>query len=170
MTANGCPELEALFNDLAEGQGPALEHAQDCVACSALLEEHRQLEKDLFRLADPLPPANFVHSVMAKVDQAPLPVRHELRAGFAIVASALVAAAAAFGLSHGNIALLSAGAASAIVGLQSFVVGSRDILSIIWKTAAVPASITLTLFSVLSLVFLKRLTTGASLTDAEVSS
>src|SRR5258706_10475493 len=39
----------------------------------ALLEEHRQLEKDLLRLADPLPPPDFVHQVMQKVAAAPAP-------------------------------------------------------------------------------------------------
>jgi hypothetical protein len=39
----------------------------------ALLEEHRQLEKDLLRLADPLPPPDFVQAVMKRVASAPAP-------------------------------------------------------------------------------------------------
>src|SRR2546430_11594113 len=51
-----CPDLEQIFEELAEGKGPALEHARGCPLCAEILEEHRQLEKDLFRLADPMPP------------------------------------------------------------------------------------------------------------------
>ena len=54
-------ELELLLKELAP---------TDALRAQ-LLEEHRQLEKDLLRLADPMPPADFVHAVMAKVATAP---------------------------------------------------------------------------------------------------
>ena len=53
---NGCPELEALILAQSEHDPDALAHLRHCPACAALVEEHRQLEKDLFRLVDPLPP------------------------------------------------------------------------------------------------------------------
>ena len=68
-----CPDLEVLFIELEAGHGPALEHAEGCPLCAAVLEEHRQLEKDLFRLADPLPPPDLVHQVMARVAASPRP-------------------------------------------------------------------------------------------------
>ena len=61
MNSSQCPDLEVLFGEMAEGSGPALEHAGTCHLCQAVIEEHRQLEKDLYRLVDPLPPPSFVH-------------------------------------------------------------------------------------------------------------
>ena len=59
MSPMTCPELETLFVGIAEGDETVLAHAAECPACSALLEEDRQLEKDLFRIQDPLPPPDF---------------------------------------------------------------------------------------------------------------
>ncbi|WP_225411190.1 anti-sigma factor [Stigmatella hybrida] len=84
-----CPELEVLFTELELGEGPSLEHAAACPLCSAVLEEHRQLEKDLYRLADPLPPPSLVVNVMARVATAPPPLRRELWAGVSILAVSL---------------------------------------------------------------------------------
>ena len=55
-------ELEALLAELAPTE------AQRTI----LLEEHRQLEKDLLRLADPPPPPDFLANVMARVAEAPV--------------------------------------------------------------------------------------------------
>ena len=55
-----------IFTELEAGEGPALEHAEHCPLCTAIIEEHRLLEKDLCRLADPLPPPDLVHKVMAR--------------------------------------------------------------------------------------------------------
>ena len=55
------PELNALLAELADS-----DEARD-----ELIEEHRQLEKDLLRLVDPLPPHDFVQSVMKKVAATP---------------------------------------------------------------------------------------------------
>ena len=54
-------ELEALLAELAPTQAER----------ATLLEEHRQLEKDLLRLADPLPPPDFLANVMNRVAEAP---------------------------------------------------------------------------------------------------
>jgi hypothetical protein len=170
MSAAECPELEELFSALAEGEGPALEHARGCDACTALLEEHRQLEKDLYRLADPLPPADFLHRVMAKVAAAPpTPVRTELKVGLSILAVTLAAAVATFVLNHGNIGTLGAGLASALVGAKSVTLGGGNLLSILWKTAAIPMAASLSLVLMLSLFFLRRLAGTHSLADAKVS-
>ncbi|NVJ08278.1 hypothetical protein HUW63_23925, partial [Myxococcus sp. AM001] len=56
MNPHLCPDLEVLFTELEAGEGPALDHAAECDACAAVLEEHRLMEQDLYRLADPLPP------------------------------------------------------------------------------------------------------------------
>ncbi len=170
MTASGdCPQLEQLFNDLAEGAGPALEHARGCDLCSGLLEEHRQLEKDLYRLADPLPPADFVHRVMEKVAAAPVPVRSELKVGLSILVFTLVAACAAFVLGDGGLGTLGAGAANAVVGLKSFTLGAQNLLTVLWKTAAVPTAVSLSFVLMISLLFLKRLAGSAPLNEAKVS-
>lgn len=55
MNPHLCPDLEVLFTELEAGEGPALDHAAECAACAAVLEEHRLMEQDLYRLADPLP-------------------------------------------------------------------------------------------------------------------
>ena len=90
---NACPELETLLIGAAERDADALAHLRTCPRCAALAEEHRQLEKDLFRLADPMPPLDFVQSVMARVALEPAPSRVELRTGFTILAVTLIAIA-----------------------------------------------------------------------------
>src|SRR5690606_35639906 len=89
MTPAQCPDLEVLFTELEAGEGPALDHAASCPLCSAVLGEHRQLEKDLYRLADPLPPPTLVASVMARVATEPTPLRRELWAGIPILVASL---------------------------------------------------------------------------------
>ena len=44
------------------------------------------MEKDLYRLADPLPPPTLVANVMARVATEPTPLRRELWAGIPILA------------------------------------------------------------------------------------
>jgi predicted anti-sigma-YlaC factor YlaD len=152
-----CPELEVLFNELAEGHGPALDHSKTCPACAAVLAEHAELEKDLFRLQDPFPPANFVPQVMAKVAAAPVPSSVELKTGFAILGSAL---ALAF------ILVVARGATAGQLGISvaHWVVEGRAILlalmrgvAMAWKTAAIPLAATLAFLLALSLVGLKKL-------------
>lgn len=88
-----CPSLESLWLALEEGASGGKQHLESCPRCAGLLEAHRQLEKDLGRLVDPPPPADFVTAVMAKVDVAPLPLRRELFLGaFVFAAAALLIA------------------------------------------------------------------------------
>ncbi len=170
MTAAGdCPELEQLFDDLAVGSGPALDHARACELCSGLLEEHRQLEKDLYRLADPLPPPDFVHRVMAKVAAAPVPIRSELKIGLSILVFAVAGAVATFLLADGSLGSLGIGAARTLVGVHAFAVNVQSLLSILWKTAAIPTALSLSVVLMLSLVFLKRLAGTQTISDVKVS-
>lgn len=168
MTEGTCPDLEVLFTDLAEGHGPALDHAKDCVGCAAVLEEHRQMEKDLFRLADPLPPPELVHQVMAKVAAAPAPFRVELMLGigifFATIAGALglkVASGAGLGDAGTTVA-------SAVVHGRAFLVGLSAAMEVVWKTAALPVAAILTVLIAFSLYGLKRMTGVSSAVDVKV--
>src|SRR5262249_47484294 len=91
MSDTVCPDIEVLFTELEAGEGPALDHASDCPACQALMEDHRLLEKDLFRLSDPLPPPDLIPKVMSRVATEPIPLRRELwSGGFILLASMVV--------------------------------------------------------------------------------
>ncbi len=143
-------ELERLLDELA----PTAE------AREALLEEHRQLEKDLARLADPLPPADFLSKVMAKVDAAPKPLRLRAEVTTAVTVLGLALGAAV-------VVLLASGSAGAgfgeamaqlAVSVREVVVGVGSALSALWRTAAVPMAATLSMMLVASLWALKRFT------------
>ncbi len=133
-----CPELETLLVAAAEHDADAVAHLRTCPDCAALAEEHRQLEKDLFRLADPLPPVDFVASVMARVALEPAPARVELRTGLSILAVTLMGATLAFVATHGNLGLLGTHAASTIVAWRNLFFGVSEALAAIWSTAALP--------------------------------
>jgi hypothetical protein len=153
-----CPELEALLVAQAEGTGEFGEHVAGCSDCAALLEEHRQLEKDLFRLADPLPPADLVARVMQRVAAEPLPLRAEMRVGLSILAAALMAAVLSFVATHGPIGLLGASAARAAVSFKTNLFGLNNALQVAWSTTTVPLALSLTFLLFVSLVGLRRVT------------
>lgn len=158
MTNKACPELEALFEQLVDGHGPLLDHARRCESCSAALEEHRQLEKDLFRISDPLPPANFLNQVMARVAvEHAAPSRANIVTAVAILAATI--AAGVFGLVRGGfgVAQLGTGAASAFVTGKSLWVGMATGMSVLWTNAAVPLAISLFAVLMICLYGLKRL-------------
>jgi hypothetical protein len=167
MTPTECPDLEVLFTELEAGKGPALDHAATCPLCGAMLEEHRQLEKDLYRLADPLPPPMLVANVMARVASEPPPLRRELWTGLSILVVSLVAG---LGLLVGNDAALSRLGAA----LASFVMDSKALLqglssgaSALWNTEAGPVATILVLMLLGSLFGLKRLAgSGPNLSEA----
>jgi len=152
-----CPDLEVLFAEVAEGRGPALDHSKTCPACAAVLEEHRELEKDLFKLQDPFPPANFVPQVMAKVAAAPVPASVELRTGFAILGSALALAFVIFVARGATAGQLGISVAHWAVELRAILVGLITGVAMAWKTAAVPVAAILAALLALSLVGLKKL-------------
>jgi hypothetical protein len=152
-----CPELETLFTELELGEGPALEHAYGCDDCRLILEEHRQLEKDLYRLADPLPPPTLVMNVMARVAQEPAPVRRELLTALPIV---LVSLAAGIGLIFTNDALLSrlsTTLARVATSGGAFLGALNTGMDALWATAAAPIAIGVLVLLVLPLLGLKRL-------------
>lgn len=154
---NACPDLETLLVAAAEHDADALAHLRNCPDCAFLAEEHRQLEKDLARLVDPLPPPDFVHSVMARVALAPAPTRVELRTGMSILAVTLMAATLAFVAAHGSLGLLGTRAASAVVVWRNVFFAASEALAAIWSTAALPLVVTMALVVVISSLGVRRL-------------
>lgn len=162
MTSASCPELDVLFADLAEGHGPALDHARACFACSAMLEEHRQLEKDLFRLADPLPPPDLVKNVMAAVRAQPAPVAREVRSALAIYAFALCGLAATLVARGVGLADVGASIAGAILWLRPVLLALASAASVLWRTAAPPLAIAALALALVSVFGLRRLAVKVS--------
>ncbi|MGZ3459159.1 MAG: hypothetical protein ACXU86_11725 [Archangium sp.] len=156
-TSIECPDLEVLFAELETGEGPALEHARHCPLCTAIIEEHRLLEKDLFRLADPLPPPDLVHKVMARVAAEPAPVRGEIWTGLSILVVSLMVG---LGVLISNDAALSGTG----TGLARFVVDGKACIEALlsgahalWSTAAGPVASVFALLLLSSLFGIKRL-------------
>ena len=164
------PELEQLFEELAAGSGPALDHAAGCEQCSAVIAEHKELERDLFRMSDPFPPSNFVSQVMARVAAAPQPVRADVKTGVAIMLSALVLAVASFALVGGGLGQLGLVAADALLFVRELFLGLGHALGALWKTAALPMSVALTVVLSFSLYALRKLAGDMSLTSPKVMS
>lgn len=154
---NACPELETLLIGAAEHDADALAHLRNCPDCATLAEQHRQMEKDLFRLADPLPPVDFVQSVMARVALEPAPARVELRTGFTILAVTLMAAVLAFVATHGNLGLLGTRAASSVVAWRNLFFAASEALAAIWSTAALPTAVAMAGLVVVSTLGVRRL-------------
>ena len=154
---NACPELETLMVGVAEHDADALAHLRSCPDCAFLAEEHRQLEKDLSRLVDPLPPVDFVHSVMARVALEPAPVRVELRTGFSILAVTLMGATLAFVATHGNLGLLGTRTASAVVAWRNLFFAASEALAALWSTAALPLAVAMAGLVVVSTLGVRRL-------------
>jgi hypothetical protein len=154
---NGCPELETLMVAAAEYDAEALAHLRSCPDCAFLAEEHRQLEKDLGRLVDPLPPPEFVQSVMARVSLEPAPTRVELRTGLSILAVTLMGATLAFVATHGNLGLLGTHAASGVVAWRNLFFAVSEALAAIWSTAALPTVVAMAGLVVVSTLGLRRL-------------
>jgi hypothetical protein len=154
---NACPELETLLVGVAEHDADALAHIKHCPDCAAIAEEHRQLEKDLFRLADPMPPLDFVQSVMARVALEPAPARVELRTGLSILAVTLMGAVLAFVAAHGNLGLLGTRAASSVVVWRNLFTAASEALAAVWSTAALPTVVAMAGLIVVSTLGVRRL-------------
>ncbi len=170
MTEKGCPTLELLFEQVAEGHGPLLDHARGCEACSAILEEHRQLEKDLYRIADPLPPTNFVNQVMARVAAQAVPMRTNIATGLAIMVTTV--GAGIFLLVQGGFGLAQVGTstAAAFITAKSLWLGTAKTVSVLWTSAALPLTISLFAVLMICLYGLKRLAGDAhAFREAKVS-
>ena len=154
---NACPELETLLVGVAEHDAEALAHLKTCPDCAFMAEQHRQLEKDLFRLADPMPPVDFVQSVMAKVALEPAPARVELRTGLSILALTLMGATLAFVATHGNLGILGTRAASAVLAWRTLFFAVSEALAALWSTAALPVVVSMVGLVLASTLGLRRL-------------
>lgn len=146
--------LETLFAELA----PESQERE------ALMEAHRLLEHDLSRLADPLPPPDFLANVMARVANAPAPapLRSEVLTAVAIVAVTLGLAATAY-VSTGSVKSdFGLGVAQLVVVVRETFVAMGSALAALWRTAAVPMVAALGMMLLLSLLGLKRLTSQAA--------
>jgi hypothetical protein len=157
-TSIECPDLEMLFTELESGEhGPALEHAKLCPLCTAIIEEHRLLEKDLYRLSDPLPPPDLVHKVMARVAVEPAPVHRELWTGLSILGVSLLTGLGV--LLTNDAALSGAGTALArfLVDGKACVEALLSGSHALWSTAAAPVAGLLALLLLSSLFGIKRL-------------
>ncbi|MDY7230989.1 hypothetical protein [Hyalangium rubrum] len=167
MTPTECPDLEVLFTELEEGTGPALEHAASCPLCSAMLEEHRQLEKDLYRLADPLPPPTLVASVMARVATEPPPLRRELWSGLTILVASLGVGLALLISNDTALSRLGTALASWVMDSKALFQGLASGANALWHTAAGPVTALLVFLLLASLFGLKRLAgNGPNLSEA----
>lgn len=157
-TSIECPDLEVLFTELESGEhGPALAHAKHCPLCTAIIEEHRLLEKDLYRLADPLPPPDLVHKVMARVAAEPPPLRRELWTGLSILVASFVLGLGV--LLTNDTALSGTGTALAriLVDGRAFLEALLSGAHALWTTAAAPVAGILALLLFSSLFGIKRL-------------
>ncbi len=147
-------DLEALLREVADTDEGRAEVA----------EEHRQLEKDLLRLADPLPPSDFVHQVMTRVATAPAraPSRTEVLTAATIVTVTVGAALALFtaGSGVGGFGTLLADLA---ITLRNGLVAMGSGLGALWTTAALPLAVGLFVSVGVSLGALRRLAPLAGL-------
>ena len=146
-------ELEALLSELAPTEAER----------SLLLEEHRQLEKDLLRLADPLPPHDVLANVMTRVAEAPArPLsRADVWSAVAIVGVALALAVAALLVSGGVTGGFGLAVASLVVKLREGLIAFGSAIQALWTTAALPTAVGLSLLLVAVLTGFRRLVPAA---------
>jgi len=123
-------------------------------------EAHRQLEKDLLRLADPLPPGDFLSQVMARVEAEPRRVSGaEVRSAVAITAAALLASVVAFVASGASPDGVAVSLAQTFISAREVLVGFGSALAAVWRTAALPVSVALAILVMVSLVGFRRFIT-----------
>ncbi|MGV3620207.1 MAG: hypothetical protein ACO1OB_05300 [Archangium sp.] len=141
-------ETEALLRELAKSDDER----------DLLLEEHRQLEKDLLRLADPLPPPDFLAKVMTRVAEAPArPLsRADVWSAVAIVGVTLSLAVMAILVSSGSAGGFGLALASLVVKVREAVVAGGSALIALWTTAALPTVLGLSLFLAAALAAFRR--------------
>lgn len=148
-------ELEALLAELAPTEAQRV----------LLLEEHRQLEKDLLRLADPLPPPDFLANVMSRVAEAPVrPLsRADVWSAVAIVGVTVSLAVVALLIGGGVTGGFGLALASAVVKLREGLVATGSALQALWTTAALPTVLGLSLLLAATLTAFKRLVQPAQM-------
>lgn len=142
-------ELERLLAELAP---QAADREQ-------LLEAHRQLEKDLLRLADPPPPPDFLIQVMAKVAQAPAPMAHrqELWSAAIIGLGSLAASLLTLVASGFTLAGLGLRFVQLLLTAREQIVGLTSAAFAVWRTAGLPLSVVAAALMVFSVVAFKRM-------------
>ena len=136
-----CPDAEALFVGLAEEAPEARAHLAECDACAALVEEHRQLEIDLLRLSDPLPPPDFVHQVMARVEAQPVPAGREWLSFAGIVAAALAGVVVLVGSDAATAGAWGQRVAEWAGGARVLFEAAGEAAFVVWETAALPVTV-----------------------------
>lgn len=154
-------ELEQLLAQLAPNE----------TARAQLREEHRQLEKDLLRLADPMPPPDFVQRVMVKVAHSPAraPGGREVFLAGLIVLGALGGSAFAFSSTGGSVGLFGLQLTEVVLRLRETMIGLFSVLGAIWRTAALPLTAALSVTLAGCLLLFKRVVLNAS-TEVKVAS
>lgn len=157
MSTTPCPDLEVLFAELEAGEGPALDHAAECEACAALMEDHRLLENDLFRLADPLPPPSLVVNVMARVAESPVPQRREVWTGLCILLTSLGVGLGFLFSSDRALGRMGTAFASSVRDSRAFVEGLFSGAHALWSTAGLAVACIVAFVVFTSLFGLKRL-------------
>lgn len=153
--------LQSLFDGLST----------DPAEREALVEAHRLLEHDLSRLADPMPPPDFLQNVMAKVQTAPVRVsmRSEMFTAITIVGVTLCLAVIAY-FSTGSVKSdFGLAVAQLVVMVRETFVAMGSALAALWRTAAVPMVAALGMTLLLSLLGLKRLTSPALASSKVIS-
>jgi len=145
-------------DDDAELERLLAEISPDEPGRGAVREAHRQLEKDLLRLADPLPPADFLSKVMAKVDAEPRRVSSaEIQSAVMITFAALAASVAAFVSSGASADGVAVSLAQTFVSAREVLVGFGSGLAAVWRTAGLPLSVMLAILVMVTLVGFRRL-------------
>jgi hypothetical protein len=157
---SACPSSEDLFDAVLAEEGEAFEHSLECEACAMVLEEHRQLEKDLYRLVDPLPPVDLVRNVMARVDAAPAPLRRELSTGLGILAATLALGLGVVARDPQVLAELGLALSSLLVNGHHVLPTFVSALSTTWAAVGVMGVAVCTSLLFVSLLGLKRLSGG----------
>ena len=167
--SDSCPDLEILFAELAEGAGPAAEHAKTCPACAALVAEHAEMERELFHLSDPLPPSSFVPAVMARIAASPQPARREVWAALSVLAVSVAASAVALFTRPDAVGHIGVATVNAARSGVAFFHGLADGLSMLWHHAAFPAFAVLCVLLMGSLYGLKKLAGSPQLGDVRMA-
>lgn len=131
--------------------------APDEAERAALREAHRLLEHDLSRLADPLPPPDFLAQVMERVDAEAVKVapRQELFRALAIFVPVLTVGLGLWVL-EGGPAAAGVSFAGALLWLRQAGLGALGALDAVWKTAALPVALGLSAALSVGLWALKR--------------
>jgi len=163
-----CPDLETLYLRAADGDEEAISHLESCEACTALMEAHQELERDLRHLSDPFPPSHFVGQVMARIEAAPVPVRVELQTGFLILLAALALGVGALVAAPHATAELATNTATSFLNWREAFFAFANAAGALWSIAAIPLIAVVSALFLASLVGLRRFA-GAALTEVKVS-